>query len=643
MFTIALVNMPTSPLNMPSIALTQLKSVVTRRFGDQVTVDIRYVNHDFAHFVGLEMYQNIVHSGEHFDSGIGDWFFRQAAFPDLTDNTDEYLRRCYAFSEDEVRMFTFLISEKRRALDGFLDSIVTKYRLDQAAIVGFTSMFTQSIGSLALARHVRDRNPDVITVMGGANCEAPMGLALAEHATAIDYVFSGPALKTFPEFVAYCMDGARERCDQIPGVFSRARVTRPAPVRLAGPVVTDAMLGEELPIDDVVNLDYDSFLADLKASLPQVAPLLLFETSRGCWWGERAHCTFCGLNGGTMAYRAMEPGLAVDYIQSLFRYADRCVSLNAVDNIMPKAYPTQVFPRLDTPGNVNLFYEVKADVSESDVQSMARAGVRAIQPGIEALATSTLKLMKKGTSVFQNLTLLKYCATYGIYPTWLLLIGFPGEEEAVFHKYEHDIPALMHLPPPGGVFQVRFDRYSPYFMQAEHFGLDLKPYPFYELTYPFGKDAVAQLAYYFEDDMPDAPYRKGIQKWRFRLDELTGLWRSRWRDQCQSQRPRLCFENGGGTRIVDTRGGMTLEHTVSDAGLRLLRILDKPRRLAELAGAVDDVDGELASLMARHLVFEEDGRFLNLVCEAVADCRADHVAPMSAAGAAPVNVARCEW
>ena len=26
---------------------------------------------------------------------------------------------------------------------------------------------------------------------------------------------------------------------------------------------------------------------------------ILFESARGCWWGEKQHCTFCGLNGSS--------------------------------------------------------------------------------------------------------------------------------------------------------------------------------------------------------------------------------------------------------------------------------------------------------------------------------------------------------
>jgi len=56
----------------------------------------------------------------------------------------------------------------------------------------------------------------------------------------------------------------------------------------------------------VATFFYGSFLDALETNFPDgaVEPLLLFETSRGCWWGERSHCTFCGLNGLDLAYRA---------------------------------------------------------------------------------------------------------------------------------------------------------------------------------------------------------------------------------------------------------------------------------------------------------------------------------------------------
>ena len=52
--------------------------------------------------------------------------------------------------------------------------------------------------------------------------------------------------------------------------------------------------------------DYSDYFHDLErsSSAINIFPTLLFETSRGCWWGAKSHCTFCGLNGGSMTFRS---------------------------------------------------------------------------------------------------------------------------------------------------------------------------------------------------------------------------------------------------------------------------------------------------------------------------------------------------
>ena len=153
-----------------------------------------------------------------------------------------------------------------------------------------------------------------------------------------------------------------------------------------------------------------------------------------------------------MGYRAMKPLVAIQLFKVLFKYSGIVAQLQAVDNILPKSYLAEVLPFLDTPSNMDIFYEVKADLSDENVETLARARVKSIQPGIEALATSTLKLMKKGTTAFQNIKLLKSCALHGVVPAWNLLVGFPGETKDVYRRYVDVIPLLTHLHPPSGSF-----------------------------------------------------------------------------------------------------------------------------------------------------------------------------------------------
>ena len=492
--------------------------------------------------------------------------------------------------------------------------MIAKYQIDADDLVGFTSMFSQNVPSFAMAEKLKERNPNIVTVIGGANCEAPMSREIARQVNSIDFVFSGPALKSFVEFIGYRLRNEEQNCHRIRGVLSRKNY-------LLSVVEGANAIGEELDIDTEIELDYEPFLATLEKNFPdgQVAPTLLFETSRGCWWGERAHCTFCGLNGTTMKYRAMNPSQALDLFQRLFRYGSRCSRWESVDNIMPKEYLTDVFPYLDPPRKSTIFYEVKADLKQEDLAVLSKASVTEIQPGIESLATSTLKLMKKGTTAFQNIVFLKNCLTYGISPVWNLLIGFPGETEEVYRKYLNDLPLLIHLPPPSGVYPVRFDRYSPYFVQAEQYGLDLQPCSFYEFIYPFDRNSLANLAYYFVDQNYSASYLMTMIEWSDRIRKEVDSWRAAWDRSGQEVKPKLFFEAAeSSTVICDTRSGETLRHDLGETSIKLLQFLAERKRLDEIESALTrvpdfDVRQELSLLSERGLVFEERGRYLSLV------------------------------
>jgi magnesium-protoporphyrin IX monomethyl ester (oxidative) cyclase len=62
-------------------------------------------------------------------------------------------------------------------------------------------------------------------------------------------------------------------------------------------------------MDRMPGPDYDDYFDALGASSlgPRFRPAWLIESARGCWWGARSHCTFCGLNGATVAFRARAP------------------------------------------------------------------------------------------------------------------------------------------------------------------------------------------------------------------------------------------------------------------------------------------------------------------------------------------------
>jgi hypothetical protein len=199
------------------------------------------------------------------------------------------------------------------------------------------------------------------------------------------------------------------------------------------------------------------------------------------------------------------------------------------------------------------------------------------------------------------------------------LIGFPGEGEEVYRKYLTDVPLLTHLPPPQGVFLIRFDRYSPYFMKAREYGLDLVPVDYYELIYPFSRESLMNMAYYFTDENFGADYIKHATKWIGDLRVKVDQWRAIW-NQNTSGQPQLFFkENGHSTVVHDSRTGKAIEYDIGEVGREVLAYLnDKPRELGDLAKKMDHLSGfdparEVAALQAKGLIFQEGERYLNLV------------------------------
>jgi ribosomal peptide maturation radical SAM protein 1 len=320
-----------------------------------------------------------------------------------------------------------------------------------------------------------------------------------------------------------------------------------------------------------------------------------------------------------MKYRAMPPEKALDLLHGLFdRYASRAAIFESVDNILPREYLADVLPRLETPEGVALFYEIKADLKEREMATLAQARVTRIQPGIEALSTTTLKLMRKGTTSFQNLKFLKNCARYGVTAFWNLLVGFPGEPEEVYRKYYDDLPLLTHLQPPSGVYPIRFDRFSPYHTQAKEYGLKLKPSKFYEMIYPFPPEELAELAYFFADEDYRAAYITQTARWLGKLRDRVAVWQLRAKQHDQRLKPELTVKMRHGEPVVyDSRSGAAVEHRPSAQGWRVLALLEDqhrvPRLVQKLGLPASEVEAEVATFRRQGLLFEEDGYLLSLV------------------------------
>jgi ribosomal peptide maturation radical SAM protein 1 len=205
-----------------------------------------------------------------------------------------------------------------------------------------------------------------------------------------------------------------------------------------------------------------------------------------------------------MAYRSKSPDRVLGEVaDARGRYGVRVI--NMVDDILDMTYFRSVLPRLAASGmDVEFFWEIKANLTHDQVRVLRDAGVMSVQPGIESFSDRVLKLMRKGTTAFRNIELLKWCKEYGIKPYWNLLYGFPGETAEDYESTAALIEAIWHLDPPTGYGPIRIDRFSPYHTDPMGFGLvNLRPMAPFTYIYPFKPQRLADIAYYFEFDYAD--------------------------------------------------------------------------------------------------------------------------------------------
>jgi ribosomal peptide maturation radical SAM protein 1 len=512
MLRTVLVTMPFAAVEYPSLALGLFKA----RFRQEgMPCDVQYLNVTFAEMIGwLEYNRLIVHPPALFSA---EQVFAHSLFGDLIPSDATYCADAHMCSSLQQQLY-----QTKSLVGPFLQRCLDTVDWEQYDIIGFTSLFEQNLASLSLAYQLKQRYPNKILVFGGPNFEGPMGLALHRTLPFIDFVCSGEADYVFPELVKRL--SFNHPVDDLRGIVYR---------KLGRSIYTGAAQlirrMDELPLPD-----YDDFFERIRNSplAPSVEPCVLLETSRGCWWGEKQHCTFCGLNGQGMAYRSKSADRSLTEILYLLdRHKVRFIRV--VDNILDYQYFHDLLPELARRKlETNIFFEVKANLRKSQVRMLADAGVTIVQAGIESLSTNTLRLMRKGTKSLMNIQTLRWCKQLGVQCDWNVLYGFPGEVPEDYRRSAELATLLTHLDPPTGCGPIRLDRFSPNYDQSELMGLtNVRPMKAYRYLYPFDTDTLRDVAYYFDFDYKQTiddggcrdPLNEAVWVWQQRKDQFYGV------------------------------------------------------------------------------------------------------------------------
>lgn len=533
---------PFAALHYPSLA-AHLLQACGREAGFQVQV--LYANILLASVIGEEEYLSIC--SVPMRAFAGERFFARCAFglPPLGHNPEKMFEPVWLSGSDKATDLRLDLSFEQgkpinlselRCLEAQAVDWVGRVAMAVSEraykVVGCTTMFEQTAASVALLNRIKHLREETVTILGGANCEGEMAQGIASLGASIDYIFSGESEVTFPKFIRDVLAGSRPKDRLIYGEPCWRMDAIPTPV---------------------FNEFYEQrerYLPNSKIAAEETQ--ILYETSRGCWWGQKHHCTFCGLNGEGMAFRQKSPDHALLELRALLA-AHPSRNIQMTDNIMPYDYFKTLLPRLgsELPG-LNIFYEQKANLSLQNVLALKKAGITSIQPGIEALSSRLLRQMKKGVQARQNLMLLRNARASGLQLYWNLLWGFPNDEVEAYEETLAIVPLLYHLQPPTGFTHLSIERFSPYFFQPEEFRVsNVRPQIAYHDFLPRSAD-VQRIAYHFLGD-----YQCGAHD---HIDVIHKLWLEvkRWHSawQHESGKPpelRVCPYRGWYV-LADTRG-----------------------------------------------------------------------------------------
>ena len=560
---------PVGGIFQPSLACHLLQACARERGFEKVSV--LYANVMFASLIGEELYPKLAEFSR--INWLVERSFGIPAFgmPSLTDKDKKGLRPELHNLEEQIAKW--------------LDWVEEMVRSAKPKIVGCTSSYEQIASSIAILNRCKTIDPDIVTVMGGANCEGEMAEGIFSLKGKVDYVASGESEQSFPRFLEQVLvDHSKPE-----------RVLVGEPCRNMDALPT--------PVYHEFFEQYQRFLPDSEFFAKKILAVP-YETSRGCWWGQKHHCTFCGLNGFGMAFREKSKERALEEFKHLAETYP-ITRINTVDNIMPHKYFGDLLIDMaeQLPKDLYIFYEQKANITLEKAIELRNAHIYSIQPGIESLDTDLLKIMDKGIKAYQNIALLRYSTSLGIRVFWNLLSHFPGDSISSYKSMLKLFPYLFHLQPPKGPCRIVIDRFSPYFTRPEHYNIsNVRPKPYYEYAFPSHAD-LPKLAYHFDGDFETECDQN--QELMAELREVITQWRKTW-ERPKPERPVLKVSTlFGGYMVEDTRGLPDTEH---------YHFMDDQQLAVVLGGAPLSrrEATEVKWALAKKLIYEIDGRFIPL-------------------------------
>ncbi len=288
--------------------------------------------------------------------------------------------------------------------------------LSDTDIIGLTAMTPTISTALDIARRIRQSNPTVKIIMGGAHASMlpQETMALAPE---IDIIIRGEGDETVIE-VVQALEGQRP-LDSVAGIT----------YHVEGEITPTA---DRTSMVDMDTLPFPAYhLLPLKKYRPHpphgmFLPFTAMVTSRGCPY----HCAYCSKPVFGTKFRAQNPERVVaelDYLKERFgikevAFYDDSFSLDKkrihilCDNI------------LDSNLKITWTCETRVNLVDKELlRHIKQAGCYAVAYGIESAVPEIINTLHKDTTLEQVIEAVRYSREAGLQVVGYFMIGSPGE------------------------------------------------------------------------------------------------------------------------------------------------------------------------------------------------------------------------
>lgn len=575
---VLLVVPPFSLIDMPCIGLNILRTIANSM---DVKTSVLYANMLFAKYIGIENYQRICRALMSMHTMLGERIFANAAHAsmpvlgvDFCNHYDDNFNDMF-FELSSVEEMTSMANMANKWSDILADEISNR----GFKIVGIITGHQQTNATISLVNGIKRRNKGVICVIGGSACDGDMAEGVLTLCPNADYVFSGESETTWEEFLI------KYRNDDLP----KDRIIKGG--RLSNL--------DEIVCDENTYSDYFHQLNCLDI-IKEKDVSLLYESSRGCWWGERNKCAFCGVNGWERHYRHKSEQKVYDELTIMLKTHPEVKRIQMVDTLMPRKYLNRLVPSIKKAfPYISLFYEQRADLTIQQVTKLKLCGIHYTQVGIEALSTNLLKLVNKGVDAEQNIKFLRYSKSVGLLIGWNLLTEIPNDRMEDWSDVLELIPMIYHLNPPLLIRPLEIVRFSPYFEHPEAFGVqNITPNTVYSEIFPESAD-IEKVAWLFNADYKSSSKENGKLNRRIKIE--VQKWMDSWKHG-RTNIPTLNVSKANdGYYLEDSRFGQLTRERITPSEAKVA-----------LFGATEDNKDQFNWGKSKKVIYYYEGKYLPL-------------------------------